>query len=87
MDREYATLKALNKGETIIVEGRTVHQIDGKIEAGDLYVAEKNTGPKLLIAARVNVIDGWIHPISNDYSYDIYECVRVEENLEPENKT
>ena len=86
MNREYKSLKALRRGETVTVDCCQVHMIDGSITTGDLYVAERNTRPKLLIAAEVNTINGWIHPISNDYSFDIHECVRVEENLEPENK-
>jgi hypothetical protein len=57
-----------------------------KIEKGDLYIAERNTGPKLLTAAKVvgfgegpNGHGGWVEPTSMHYSYNIGECVKVVE--------
>ncbi len=48
--REYRTLNALRRGEVIDIEGIELKMDDGEIKPGDLYVAERNTGPKLLTA-------------------------------------
>lgn len=77
--REYATLKALRRGETIDLEGIKLVMDEGEIQPGDLYVAERNTGPKLLTCKRVDEEDDWILPTTNNYSYDIGECVKVRE--------
>jgi hypothetical protein len=45
---------------------------------GDTYVAERNSGPKLLTVREINHIQGWIIPQENAYVFDIYECVGVE---------
>lgn len=84
MNREYASLNALYRGETIEVEGFRVHWIDGVIKVGDMYVAERNTGPKLMIAREIDTSDGgcgWIVPLCLGYCYDTHECVKVEEML------
>ncbi len=75
--REYATLKALRRGETIDLEGILLKQDEGEIEVGDLYVAERNTGPKLLTAGFIDETLGWIRPTRNAYPFDIGECVKV----------
>ena len=80
MDREYKALKALHRGESIDVgEGLMVRKVEGEIKVGDLYVGERNTGPHLLTARVVNTESQWIHPTCNAYSYDLWECVKVEE--------
>jgi hypothetical protein len=76
--REYKTLKALRQGEVVDLGGILVKMDDGEIKPGDLYVAERNTGPKLLTCREVNVEGGWIEPTTfPDYSYDTNECVKV----------
>jgi len=47
------------------------------IQPGDLYLAERNTGPKLLTCIKVNKEGGWIVPTGLDYCYDIPECVKI----------
>jgi hypothetical protein len=88
--REYRTIKALRRGEEVEIGGirfRMAIDQNGKekeIKKGDLYIAERNTGPKLLEAENVvgpgegpGGFGGWIKPTSTDYSYDTDECVAV----------
>ena len=86
------TIRALRRGEVVDLGGirfRMDTDEDGKereIKEGDLYIAERNTGPQLLTAAKVvlpgqgpNGYGGWIQPTTIDYSYDLPECVKVVE--------
>lgn len=85
MGRPYKTVNALLRGETINLDGlyfRMAVDEDGNelpIRNGDLYIAERNTGPKLLIARDVDFVNDWIAPTCDEYFYDINECVRVVE--------
>jgi hypothetical protein len=46
------------------------------IQVGDTYIAERNTGPKLLTALELG--EGCIHPKEFPaYSFDTYECAKV----------
>ncbi len=49
---------------------------DDPIQPGDLYLAERNTGPKLLTCRSVNT-RGWIVPVENAYCFDTWECAKV----------
>lgn len=73
------TIKKLRDGETVNLEGILLERDDGEIQPGDLYVAQRNSGPKLLTCLRVNNYDGWIVPVDRAYCYDINECVKVRE--------
>lgn len=77
--RPYLTLKALLNGEVIDLDGIKLIMDNGSINRGDLYVAERNTGPKLLTAERINVDWGFIVPTTMNYAYDTRECVKVRE--------
>ncbi len=69
--------KTFHVGDSMTIDGVKVTRIDGDFQPGDLYVAQRNTGPHLLT---VNYIDpsGWIAPVEwNQYCYDLHECVRV----------
>lgn len=90
--RNYRTIRALRNGEVVDLGGiKFKMDVDenGKereIRKGDLYIAERNTGPKLLTAAEVikpgegpNGYGNWIMPTCTAYSYDIPECVKVVE--------
>jgi hypothetical protein len=88
MDREYRTIRALRRGEIIDFEGIKLKmdiEEDGKekkIEPGDLYVAERNTRPKLLTAREVVMSEcgcciNFICPTTPDYAFDGSECVKV----------
>ena len=76
--RDYATVRALLRGEVVDLGGLRFRKRDGEIEPGDLYIAERNAGPDLLTCARVHP-DGIVFPTTVAYPYDLGECVRVEE--------
>lgn len=63
------------KSLEIELEGAELILSNDKIENGDMYVAERNTGPQLLTARDVR--PGWIHPVESAYSYDVGECRKV----------
>lgn len=52
--------------------------VDGDIQPGDQYIAERNTGPKLLTCKYVDPRN-WIVPTNTPsaYSYDVWECFKV----------
>lgn len=75
--REYKTLRALHRGEAVEVEGMRFRKVEGAIGPGDMYIAERNTGPKLLWARTIE--NGAVFPTTNDYPFDLHECVKVEE--------
>lgn len=75
--RAYVTLTALRRGEVINIDGLCLKMDQGEIGSGDLYVAERNSGPKLLTAREVNFERGCIFPTTFDYAFDIHECVKV----------
>ena len=69
----------LRKGGTVEVNGQKyVIEGDGVVsEPGDIYIAERNRGPRLLTA---RVIDSreWIVPVEDrEYCYDTWECCKV----------
>lgn len=49
------------------------------IHPGDLYLAQYNTGPHLLICKEANTESGFIVPTTcpQDYAYDTCDCVKV----------
>ena len=67
--RPYRTLRALRAGDPVEIDGVMFVREPGDIAAGDTYVAERNTGPKLLTAARFAYYDGYRHDtrISSDF--------------------
>ncbi|MBI2057970.1 MAG: hypothetical protein HYT63_03245 [Candidatus Yanofskybacteria bacterium] len=80
--REYKTLKALRRGEVIDIEGIKLKMDEGEIQVGDLYVGERNTGPHLLTAKEVVMLDdgngiNFIFSTCNAYPYDGNECIKV----------
>lgn len=52
-------------------------EIGRELQPGDIYVAERNTGPKLLTVKAINP-GGWIVPQEWGYTFDTHECVKVE---------
>ncbi|MFA6587992.1 MAG: hypothetical protein WCT08_02895 [Patescibacteria group bacterium] len=78
---------ALRRGEELDLGGVRVKAVmisDGtlaEVKEGDLYVAERNTGPHLLIAAKIVPPGhgGFIVPTTPDYAFDICDCVAVVE--------
>jgi hypothetical protein len=49
------------------------------VQDGDLYLASRNTGIKLLTARKVDHGNGWVVPVEPAYVYDIHECQAVVE--------
>lgn len=51
------------------------------IQPGDIYLAERNSGPKLLICKYVKYTElgdpDWIVPTETAYSFDVQECVKI----------
>lgn len=52
--------------------------VSDPIEPGDMYLAGRNTGIKLLTCRTVDP-RGWIGPTTRDYPFDTWECVKVVE--------
>lgn len=52
------------------------------IQPGDTYLAERNTGPKLLTCLKVMKNDfgepSYIVPKEVAYCFDVWECVKIE---------
>lgn len=81
--RAYKTIRALRRGETVTLEGETFRMSVGAngeeedIQPGDFYIAERNTGPRLLTCAKNVDPRGWIQAVENAYPFDTGECVKV----------
>jgi len=67
--------KAITSGE---IEGVPFNVLDGDILPGDTYIAERNSGLKLLTCRENNHEQGWIVPVESAYVYDTVECIRIE---------
>lgn len=48
------------------------------IQPEDSYIAERNTGLKLLTCRRNDLLEGWVVAKEPEYSYDTGECIRIE---------
>lgn len=77
--REYNALKTLLSGGVLDIDGLKLVKDDGIIEPGDLYVGERNQGPRLLTAKRIDDEIGCIFPTCTAYPYDLNECIKVKE--------
>lgn len=64
--------------ETGMVEGVPFRLLDGEIEEGDSYLAERNTGLHLLTCRKNDKFKQWIEPVQHAYIYDTPECIRIE---------
>ena len=62
-----------------ILDMFNLQEIGGDIESGDLYIAERNTGPHLLTCKYRDVERGYIVPTTLAYLYNTCECVKVVE--------
>lgn len=74
---DYSTLKKLRNGEVVDLDGILFKMDEGEIELGDLYIAERNSGPKFLEAKEIDVERGYIIPTTPDYVFSFSECVKV----------
>jgi hypothetical protein len=83
----YKTIKALRNGETVDLGGIYVTMAtdgygnEAKIGSGDLYIAERNSGPKFLTAKEIDEGRNLVVPTTKDYLFDIPECVKVVEAI------
>ena len=59
----------------IVIEGMDVVVSKEEIQPGDVYVAKRNTGWKILTAREIG--NGCIHSVESGYSFDIRECFKV----------
>ncbi len=75
MIEPYPTLRKLRNGEVVDLEGINLRMDDGKLKVGDLYVAERNTGPHLLTVKGFG--DQCVFATTNAYAFDTWECVKV----------
>lgn len=76
--RPYKTITALERGEEVdIGGGLLVKMVEGDLEPGDLYVAERNTGPHLLTCREINEELGCVFATILAYPFDTNECVKV----------
>lgn len=57
-------------GEFVVAEGKN-------IGPGDVYLAKRNTGWKLLECKEHNQETGVVFPSSMDYAYDSWECLKI----------
>lgn len=48
------------------------------INPGDTYLAERNSGVRLLTCKENDLRKKWIVPEENAYLFDTWECVRIE---------
>jgi hypothetical protein len=71
-------ISALRSGNAVSIDGLLVKACPGQdIAPGDVYIAERNTGPHLLTAKSVDRRLGCIFPRELAYPYNLDECVRV----------
>ena len=78
--RPYKTISALERGEIVdIGGGLLVKKADGELQPGDLYVAERCTGPHLLTCREINEEYGCVYATTPAYPFDTNECVKIQE--------
>jgi hypothetical protein len=75
--RSYRTLHLLRDGHVIDFEDLILTPSNDDIEAGDCYIAQRNTGAHLFTAKFVDSENGWIVPQENGYSFDLHETIKV----------
>jgi len=78
MMRSYPTLTKLWEEGQVEFEGVLFKKVDGPLQVGDTYIAERHTGPKLLTVKRVDLDYYCVVPVEFAYCFDINECVKVE---------
>lgn len=67
----------LRVGGTVEIEGVVfIKDGSGIVQSGDSYIAERNSGPKLLTAKEIDP-RGWIVPTEIAYCFEEWECCRV----------
>lgn len=64
-------------GYIIEVEGIKLEVENEPPKEGEMYVAQRNTGPHLLTAKKVDMKNRWVVPVEKAYVFDLHECKRV----------
>ena len=77
MNVQATILEAKKEDGFIILDEKIYKFKDGDIQPGDLYVAGRNSGPKLLTAK--NIFRGCVYSREGSYPFNYSECHRVEE--------
>lgn len=67
------------KQNLIILNGKEIKLDNNPIRKGDTYLAERDTGIKILIAKEIDEKNNTIVPHNSEYCYYIQECRRVAE--------
>lgn len=65
---------------SVEIEGSFVTAIQSSgadLKPGDVYIAKRNTGWKLLICRKVDFDLGCVFPDNLDYAYNLHECHKV----------
>lgn len=82
------TVQQLKAGMIIDLQGIKLCQDTGDLMPGDLYVGERNTGPKLLTVFKVVYHDpqeekiiNYVIPKGPGYPFDGHEVVKVKEAI------
>jgi hypothetical protein len=67
-----------NPDKTVIIEGVTFEFSDEYPSSpGDIYIAERNSGIKLLTVRYIDHENQIVFPMEMAYAYDLYECRKV----------
>jgi hypothetical protein len=72
---KYPTLNKLRNGEAIDLGGIPLKMDTGELQVGDLYVAERNTGPHLLTVKGFG--EDCVFATTPVYAFNTGECVKV----------
>lgn len=80
LSADYAKIAACPVGCTVtVLNGLVLRRLNKELEPGDDYIAERNTGPRLLTVRHNNTERRWIEPEERlAYAYDTVECIPVE---------
>lgn len=73
------SIEILQKSNVFNFEGILFLKDDTKLEPGDLYVAERNSGPKLLTVKKIDHKNMLVIPTNCEYPFNFDECVKVRE--------
>lgn len=68
----------LKNGKDILFEDVVLVPKTGPLSKGDSYVAERNTGPKLLTVRALSDDKTYVIPVEQEYCYDTWECIKVD---------
>jgi len=78
--RAYEMLTKLDTGVEIDFEGVKIRKVGDwqDLKPGDTYIAERNTGPKLLTVREVDLASACIYAKEPAYAFDLGEVRKIE---------